>query len=230
MTAAFGSELVIPGITKAPEYNELYAFSIAKDLAKNYGEYFSAHDLLLIVCRKDWAKYKNSPIEGMQSIMDYMEAAEDENTPAWRNYLQSYNHVIEHPEDYIKEYRELREVRTAYEKLRYGDILLLAWSRYWTTNVSSKKVMDAISLKRRSQGELAFAPRSDLIDRELQNWVCYKDKPRFRTDFLLAVDNHTPTVNVLMVRCKQVFMRFLPNLTPEIKDNERAKKDNPDYV
>ncbi|KAL8755911.1 MAG: hypothetical protein Q9199_003303 [Rusavskia elegans] len=188
MTAAFGSELVIP-----------------------------AHDLLLIVCRKNWAKYKNSPIEGMQSIMDYMEAAEDQNTPAWHNYLQSYNHVIERPQDYLKEYIELREVRTAYEKLRHGDILLLAWSRYWTTNVTSKKVMNAISLKRQAQGERAFAPRSELIDQELQNWVCYKAKPRFQADFLVAVDNHTPTENFLMVWCKQVFMQFVPNPTPVIK-------------
>lgn len=215
MTAAFGSQLKIPGVSRPPEYHELYAFSIAKDLAK-HGEYFTAHDLLLILCSKDWGKYQFVTVKTTQTIMDFMDLAEDQNTDEWHNYLESYKHNIERPEDHLKRYQELQKVRTAYDKLRFGNILLLAWAKYWTTNVPSDKVMDLISLMHESQDEPAFAPRSDLIDRELQNYVCYMAKNRFREAFLMAADDETLTENSVMTWCRLIFEQNM-EMKPQMK-------------
>ncbi|KAL8981275.1 MAG: hypothetical protein Q9205_003886 [Flavoplaca limonia] len=216
MTAAFDSQLKIPGFPEEIEYHELYPFSIIKDIDKD-GKLFNPIDMVMIICPRDWARYKCISIDRVTKITGFLRGMEDRQTPEEQNYLASYNNNIEDPQSYKKRYLEIsKDVRTAYLNLTREDNLLLAWSLYWANGVSADKIMDVISKKREARGEGVFEPRSDLIDTHLRAFICYWGKVPFREDFLLGRQDK-PVKNHLIRQCERDFRQLLPKLNFTVK-------------
>ncbi|KAI4274136.1 MAG: hypothetical protein LQ337_004156 [Flavoplaca oasis] len=188
MTVGYVDELNIPSIPFPMEYVELFCFSVAKDLVQ-HGINYTIEDLRLILLDINEEKNRHLRIIDIETIKEWMDTIDNRQGPEYLNYLELYKFTITDPKLFDSLYREKvnrQQLNIANEALYGTEVELIAWSKYWTNDVSDSQIMDVICFHRRAGQRPDFPPRTDHVDRELPALVCRSRKAGYLPQFRAA--------------------------------------------